>query len=65
MQAAKDWSSDDLAMLGRMSISGDWRVSIQRQVRPDGVVVIDVLRQGVSKVLFAEDDHVVEAIASD
>ncbi len=64
VQAAEDWRGDHLASFGRISISGKRHVSIQRQVRSGGVVVIDVFSQHPPQVTFVENDHMVETLAA-
>ena len=65
VQAAEVGGGDNLAGVGRINISGDRRVAIQRQVRPDGVVVINLLSQDIPQMILVEDDHVVEAFSTD
>ena len=40
------------------------RVLVQRQVRPRSVIVVDVAAHNSSQVRFAENDDVIEALAS-
>ena len=60
MQATQVGGGNDFALLWWLDGPGGRRIALQRQVRPDVVVVLDVLGQDVSQVALVERYHVVE-----
>ena len=65
MQATEVGDGSDLAVLRRLDGPGGRRIALQRQVRPDVVVVIDVLSQDRPEMVLIEGDHMVEAFPPD
>jgi hypothetical protein len=58
MEPAQDWNRGDAAdLLGTAKI---WSIFVQREMRPDLIVVRSVSLQDVAQVRFAEHDEVVK-----
>lgn len=53
---------DDLSTLGRFELAFNRRVTIQRQVSPRFVVIVEVSDKNPPQKSFVEHDDVVEAL---
>ena len=66
VQAVENGGGDKPAAAGRIYLPWNRRVSIQRQVRPDGIVILlDEFIQDSPQMLFVEKYHVIQAFPPD
>ena len=63
MKSAQDWSRDILTVPVHGPMA--WRILVQRQMRPDFIVIVGVGGKDPTQMAFAEDDNVIEAFAAD
>ena len=65
MQAADFGNRDDRAELRPLDWPAVGRVLVEREVSARPVIVREVARQGTAQVPFAEDEDVIQTLASD
>ena len=65
MQAADFGNRDDRAEIRPLDWPAVGRVLVEREVSARPVIVREVARQGTAQVPFAEDEDVLQALASD
>lgn len=65
MQTADMRNRDNLALFGRFDFPFNWRVSIQRQVRPHMMIIVEVVGEDAPQVALVEHDYMIEALATD
>ena len=63
MKCAEDRSGRDLPV--RLDRPMAWRIFVQRQMRPEFVVIAGVCRKDPPQMGLAKDDDVIEAFAAD
>ena len=65
VKSAEARQRDQLGAIRRLRVSGatEWRVFVEGVVGPVVVVVADVLSEDPAKVVFIEDDHVIETLS--
>ena len=65
VQAADLGQSDDAAVLGWLDGAAIGCILLEREMRPRAVVVAEVTAQTTTEMSVAQDDHVIEKVASD
>ncbi len=65
MEASDHRELADLPLGGQLNGSRFRRVFLQRQVRAAGVIVGQVATNNPTKVILAEDDHMVNAVPAE
>ena len=58
MEPAEDWNRGDASDL--LASAKIWSIFVQREMRPDFVVIRSIRLQDLTQVRFAEHDEVVE-----
>ncbi len=64
VEAADLWNGDHLTPGWWLYLPPEGRVPLQREVRAGVVVITDVVLEDVPKMVFSENDQVIDALAS-
>ena len=65
MQPTYPWDRDDGPLVGRLHRPPIWSIHGQRQVRAPDLIIMDILREQASEVVFAEDHYLIQAVSPD